>query len=759
MTNQIAAEIEALRLQIRHHDELYYQHAKPEISDQQYDALMRKLQELERAHPGLLTPDSPTQRLGGEAIDAFKSVRHSVRMMSIDNTYDESEVREFDTRVRKLLGTADFAYTCEPKIDGVSLSLRYQDGKLVTAATRGDGQFGDDVTHNARTMRNVPFELKLKSQNAKRKADVAGLFAPGSSGEQASIIEVRGEAYIAKADFLKLNAAQEEAGEETYANPRNTAAGALKQLDPKIAASRKLQFLPHGSGEIQGLEVKTYHEWQEVLRGLGFHTNDSFERCPDVESVLSYIRKFAQARASLPYETDGVVVKIDNYDQREQLGYTAKSPRWCIAFKYQPEQAETELARVVFQVGKSGRITPVGEFDPVVFISGTDVYRASLHNFDEIERKDIHLHDRVLVQKAGEVIPYIVGVVKEKRPADAKKIERPKECPSCGSRDLEHDGGFLLCINPDCPAQLVERIRYWSGRNQMDIAEIGEKLIEKLTAKGYVKSIPDLYRLTLEQAIDALRREGTKKESHPTKAAQNVIDGIAASRDRGFARVLAGLGIPHIGGRTAQQLVAQFDSIDALEKASLEEILRAPDMGGGVVDDFHKYQERYPEFGEMSLEGLFELKPLPARLEKWLKEAPSRGGREKPPAEIAAELRKRGVAAQSLYQFVHSAAGRKTFGELAALGVKLEEPRAVRSGPQPLAGKTIVVTGTFTQFSRNDIKKKIEELGGKTSESVSGATSFLLAGEDAGSKLEKAKKLNVEVIDETEFLKRIAQNP
>ena len=544
-----------------------------------------------------------------------------------------------------------------------------------------------------------------------------------------------------------INELQEEAGEEAYANPRNTAAGTLKQLDPKVVASRKLEFMPHGAGEVKGgagADVGTYQEWQGLLKEMGFRTSEHFKVCADIEEVIKYIQMFAEARKSLPYDTDGVVVKVDDFDQRERLGVTAKAPRWCIAFKYQPEQAETELARVVFQVGKSGRITPVGEFDPVVFISGTDVYRASLHNFDEIERKDIHLHDRVLVQKAGEVIPYIVGVVKEKRPANAKKIERPKECPSCGTKDLEQDGGFVRCLNPDCPAQLAERLKFWAGRNQMDINELGEKLIEKLLAKEFVKSVPDLYRLTHEDVFEALRREGTK-DSNPMKAAQNVIEGIAASKDRGLAKVLAGLGILHVGVRTAQVVAEQFPTLEALEKAGLEEILRTPDMGGGVIEDFKKYQERYPELKEVSLEQLFGLAKMPVKVERWLETAESERGKK--PAEIAADLKKRGVAAQSLYQFVHSDVGEKTFKELAKLGVKLEEPRVARSGPQPLAGMTIVVTGSLAKFTRGEIKAKIEALGGKTTDSVSKLTTFVLAGESAGSKLDKAKELGVEVVD------------
>ncbi|HVX83522.1 MAG TPA: NAD-dependent DNA ligase LigA [Phycisphaerae bacterium] len=735
----VAAQLQKLRDEIRYHDELYHLHNRPEISDQEFDGLMRRLLELEGLHPGLITPDSPSQRVGGEPIDAFTSVRHAVRMMSVDNTYDETEVRDFDTRVRKLLGTSNFRYTCEPKIDGVSLSLRYEGGLLATAATRGDGRTGDDVTHNARTIRNIPLRLR----------GAGGLQAPGS------VVEVRGEVFITRAQFARINEAQEEAGLEAYVNPRNTAAGTLKQLDPRVAASRKLEFYPHGAGEIVGVSASSYVQWYELLREMGFRTNEHFAVCDTIEGVIEYLHGFAEKRHGLPYDTDGVVIKVDDFDQREQLGATAKSPRWCIAYKYQPEQAETELARVVFQVGKTGTITPVGEFEPSVFISGTNVYRASLHNFDEIERKDIRLHDRVLVEKAGEVIPYVVGVVAAKRPEKSRKIHPPAECPSCGTRELEREGGFVRCTNPACPAQLAERLRFWSGRNQMDINELGEKLILKLLDKGYVGNIPDLYRLTHEQVVDTLRKEDAKGDSNPAKAAQNVIDGIAGSRTRGFAKVLAGLGILHIGVRTAQVLAEHFPSYEALRDARLEDILRVPDMGGGVVEDFRKYQERYRELGEMSLEQLFEFAPMPAGKKEWLETAEGRSAREKRPAEIVAELRKKGVAAQSLYQFVHSAAGEKTFAELAELGVQLTEPKAAVTGPQPLAGMTVVVTGTLGHFTRGEIKQKIESLGGKTTESVSKNTTFVLAGEEAGSKLDKARKLGVEVLSEEEFLKRI----
>jgi len=573
-------------------------------------------------------------------------------------------------------------------------------------------------------------------------------------GGAKSIVKVRGEVFISRPPFTRINQQREEDGQETFANPRNLTAGTLKQLDPKVVAARKLEFLPHGVGEISEMNVNNNKEWQTKLREFGFRTSDHFAVCETIDDVLQYIHKFAEIRTSLPFDTDGVVVKLDDFQQRDQLGVTARSPRWCIAYKYQPEQAETELDRVVFQVGKTGTITPVAEFEPPVFISGTNVYRASLHNFDEVERKDIHLHDRVLVEKAGEVIPYVVGVVKEKRPGNAEKIERPEQCPSCGTKDLEHDGGFVRCTNPNCPAQLQERLRFWAGRNQMDISELGEKLIEKLVAKGSVKSIPDLYRLTHEQVFDALKREGTKKESTPTKAAQNVIDGIAASKSRGLGKVLAGLGILHVGVRTAQIVAQHFPTLKTLMNARLEAILSTPDMGGGVVENFKKYQARYEAFAELSLEQLFGFEKIPTDVIEKIENTVV-SGRERLPKVAIEELKSRGVVAQSLYQFLHSESGAKTLEELETLGVKMDEAAVERSGPQPLAGKTIVVTGTLTKFKRDEIKKKIEDLGGKTTDAVSKNTSFLLAGEEAGSKLDKAKLLGVEVIDEEKFLKRI----
>ncbi|HTV49440.1 MAG TPA: NAD-dependent DNA ligase LigA [Phycisphaerae bacterium] len=666
-------QIEKLRQEIRRHDRLYYQLARPQISDEEYDKLMSRLRELEKAHPELITPDSPTQRIGDKPSEGFAAVRHALPMISIDNTYSEEEVLSFDARVKKLLGGESYSYVCEPKIDGVSLSLRYENGQLVQAATRGDGTTGDNVTANVRTIRDVPLKLSAPEQ-------ATGEFKfPAKIPE---ILEIRGETFLTKEQFLKINKQQEEAGEEPYANPRNTAAGTLKQLDSRVVASRKLRFLPHSLGEIKGFEFTTYRQWLAFLAEIGFPGMPHITFAADIKEVIAFLDKFEKDRHNLPFDTDGVVIKIVSLAQRQTLGTTARAPRWCIAYKYQPEQAQTQLARVVFQVGKTGTITPVAEFEPPVFISGTKVYRATLHNFDEIERKNIRLHDKVIVEKAGEVIPYVVGVVEKDRPANAKKIVPPEKCPSCGS-PTTRDGGFLRCTNPLCPAQLAEKLRYFGGRDQMDIENLGPAIIDQLMAKGLVKSLPDLYRLKLADVVE-LERMGEK-------SAQNLLDGLEASKKRGLKHLLAALGILHVGTETAADLAEHFPSLEALSKATVEDFLTVPGIGEVVAESVHRY--------------------------------------------------------------LHEQKGVEILKQLDALGVKTTEEKIVRSGG-PLAGKTVVVTGTLQRWKRNEIKEFIESLGGKTSESVSKGTSFVLAGDDPGGKLEKAKKLGVEVIDEAEFIKR-----
>ncbi len=671
MQDSIEKQIESLRNLIRHHDELYYQQAQPEIADQEYDALYRQLAELEARHPEFVSPDSPTRRVPGAPISGFQSVRHAVPMISIDNTYTMGEVAAFDARLRKLLSSAAVSYICEPKIDGVSLSLRYETGRLMQAATRGDGAAGDDVTHNARTIGNIPWELKPPPQ-----------LSAGFPPRIPPVLEVRGEVFLTRSQFLQINQLQEDAGEEPYANPRNTAAGTLKLLDPKAVAERKLRFLPHGQGLVDGYDFTSYRTWLDYLHAIGFITAPHVTAANNINEIEQFIRRFAELRRQLPFDTDGVVIKVDSMPQRRELGSTSRAPRWCIAYKYQPEQAATTLVRVVFQVGKTGAITPVGEFDPPVFISGTQVYRASLHNFDEISRKDIHVFDRVLVQKAGEVIPYVVGAIMDQRPSHAQPIEPPQSCPSCNQATVR-DGGFVRCINPHCTAQLAERLRYFGGRKQMDIENLGPAIIDQLIAAGLVKSIADLYRLRVEQLME-LERMGQK-------SAENLLAGIEQSKGRGLQRLLGSLSIRHIGTRTSLLLAEKFPGLEELRSASLDAL--------------------------QAVEGVGE------------------------------------VAGRSIYDFLHQLGGAAMLENLAALGVSISlVGQKSRATDGPLTGKTVVVTGTLENFTRSRIKSFIEELGGKAGETVSKTTDFVLAGAEAGSKLEKARKLNIPVMTEEAFM-------
>ncbi len=679
----IKARLAELHKQIRHHDQLYYELAAPEIGDDQYDALMRELLDIETAHPELADVNSPSQRVGGKPLDGFEAVAHAVPMISIDNTYSEGEVAAFDARVTRALDGKRPLYICEPKVDGVSLALTYHDGVLAVASTRGDGDRGDNVTANARTIRDIPLKLELPPGNLHDRCGGAVVDPWGDSWPlpptMPKVLEVRGEVFLTRQQFAAINEVQESQGLETYANPRNTAAGTLKQLNPQMVARRKLRFLPHGQGVVEGFDFICYRQWMAFLQAAGFVVSGKMQKAATLDQITSYIHTFSSARHDLSYDTDGVVIKVDSLAQREQLGSTSRAPRWCVAFKYQPEQAQSTLARVVFQVGKTGTITPVAEFEPPVFISGTNVYRASLHNFDEIARKDIRLHDQVVIQKAGEVIPYVVGPVLPLRPATAVAIQPPAICPSCLTPPAA-DGGFVRCTNPGCPAQLVERIKFFGGRDQMDIENLGPAVIEALIGKGILRSIADLYRLSAE-AVAELPRMGER-------SAANLIAGIQASKSRGLARLLAGLGILHVGVNTAEDIAAAFPSRAALVSASIEAF--------------------------KGVEGVGE------------------------------------VVSESLYRFLHQQHGTELLLELEALGVSTESTRRAPATGK-LSGKLLVVTGTLEKYTRSQIKAAIESHGGKLSETVKKGVDYLVAGEDAGSKLEKAQKLGIPILDEVAF--------
>jgi DNA ligase (NAD+) len=606
--------------------------------------------------------------VGGQPIDSFASVEHAVRMMSIDNTYDEVEVRAFDERVRKRLAGETPAYVLEPKIDGVAATLRYENGSLVLAATRGDGKTGDDITAQARTIQAIPLRLH------------DGVKVP-------AVVEVRGEIYMPNAEFLKINQQREAAGEEVYKNPRNLTTGTLKQLDPRITAQRKLRFISHGLGQVEPLPVESYWDWLAMIRKWRLPVAENVSHAKSIDEVIAIIEKFAEIRGKLPYQTDGMVVKVDRFDQRDMLGATDKFPRWAVAFKYKAEQMQTQLKAVDWQVGKGGTLTPVARLTPV-FLAGSTVSNASLHNIDQIRKLDVHTGDTIVVEKAGEVIPYVRQVVPEKRPKGAQPIEPPTKCPSCGSVvEKDADGPYIRCINPDCPGQFREKLKWFVGRNQMDIENIGDVLVDQLADAGFVHTFADLYRLTRDQLI-GLERMGEK-------SATSVLASVESSRSRSLDRLLAGLGIRHVGNRVAYVLAIHFGSLDALAAATAEELSSVHEIGD--------------------------------------------------------------VIAQSVFDFFHNPAGQKIISQLKAVGIdpKMEKPAADES--LPLAGKTVVVTGTLPTLERKEAEDLIVKLGGKASGSVSKKTSFVVAGESAGSKLTKAKELGIEVLDEAAFLKRIGK--
>jgi DNA ligase (NAD+) len=663
----VEQEIEALREEIRHHDKCYYVDAKPEISDRDYDRKFKTLQDLERDNPHLITPDSPTQRVGGQPIDGFDNVTHAVPMLSIDNTYSEAELREFDDRVKKNLGDESYRYVVDPKIDGVAASLRYENGFLIQAATRGDGRVGDDITHNVRTIRSVPLKLSGKDVPA--------------------VLEVRGEIYWPRKDFDAFNKKREQAGEPTFANPRNATSGTLKQLDPAKLAGRGLAFIAHGFGEMDPLPFETASGLFDAFVQWGIPISPHHKVAQDVDAVWTLCQKWETRRHDLEYEIDGLVAKVDRLDQRDALGATSRFPRWCIAFKFAAEQAETTLLDVTFQVGKLGTITPVAALDPVQ-LAGTTVKSASLHNFDQIERLNVKIGDRVLVQKAGEIIPQIVAVAKTSK--SSKPITRPKTCPVCKGQVEQDEGGvFWRCVNPACPAQLKERLRYFCGRDQMDIEGVGPALIDQLVDDGFVREYAHLYQLRdRRDDLLALERMGEK-------SVDNFLKGIDISKKRPLSRLLAALNIRHVGVSTAELLANHFGSMDALVNANEEALAEIDSIG--------------PEM------------------------------------------------AAAIEAFFKSDVGQNTIQHLRAAGVTMTQPKKKTDANQPLAGKTLVVTGTLESYGRKAIQDLIKSLGGKVAGSVSKKTDFVVAGEAAGSKLTKAQDLGIQILTEIEFNEMIGK--
>jgi DNA ligase (NAD+) len=664
--SKLAQRAAELRRLIDHHNYLYYVENRPEISDKEFDLLLKELEELEAAHPELRTPDSPTQRVGGQPIAGFKTVQHRVPMLSIGKAFSAAELREFDARVRKTLGNQPVRYVVELKIDGVAVSLMYTDGLLTLGATRGNGKVGDDITENLKTVRGVPLRLR--------------------TDKPPPLFEARGEVYMSKADFARLNEEVAARGESPYANPRNLTAGSLKQLDSRITAKRRLRLFAYAVGYVEGLTIPSHLEALELLRQYGFPVNPEIRAFDTMDEVIAYCDSWAEKRFDLPYETDGLVIKVNDFEQQRRLGATNKEPRWAVAYKFEAEQAITKIREIQVDVGKDGTLTPVALFDPPVQLCGTTVSRATLHNAAQIERKDIRVGDSVIVVKRGEIIPYVVKALHEARKGTEKIFHFPTQCPVCGAPVVrENDAPSPRCTaTATCPAQLQSRIESFAKRERMDIEGLGEKLAEQLVASGLVKTVADLYYLKKEQLM-GLERMGEL-------SAQNLLDAIEASKNRGLARLLAGLSIYGVGDAMAALLAQEFPSIDALLAASKEQIAAVKGFG-------------------------------PRR-------------------------------AESVYNFLHGP-GRKIIQDLRDAGVKMTEDVKPKATSGPLAGKTVVVTGTLQNYSRKQIEDLIAQYGGKAASSVSKKTDYVIAGDDPGSKLDKARQLGIKVLTEDEFEKLI----
>ncbi|MDD5428633.1 MAG: NAD-dependent DNA ligase LigA [Candidatus Omnitrophica bacterium] len=663
-TKDIKKEIEELRKAIERHDHLYYVLDKPSITDQEYDKLYRKLKDLEDAHPELITPDSPTQRVGGKPAKNFPTVKHMTPMMSLDNTYSADEIRQFDERVRKNLSGEKVEYVVELKFDGVSIALLYKDGKWVRGATRGDGVEGDDVSANLRTIRSIPLAFREEA------------------GKTPEAIEVRGEVYMTKKALEKLNEEKERAGEELFANPRNAAAGSLKLLDPKTVASRGLDIYVYGAGFYKGINFKTHAEILEYLKEAGFRVNPHYKICRTIDEVIDYCDSFEDKRYKFDFEIDGMVLKVNDLGQEKRLGATAKSPRWAIAYKFPAEKALTEVKDIIVGVGRTGAITPVAILEPV-HLSGTTVSRASLHNFDEIARLDVKIGDKVYVEKSGEIIPKVISVAKEKRVGKEKEFAIPAKCPACGSKLVRgREEVAIRCENVGCPAQIKEAVLHFASRDAMDIENMGEAIVDQLVDKGLIKDYGDIYHLKFDD-VKSLER-------FAAKSASNLVSAIEESKNRDLHRLIYGLGIRHVGEQTAWVLANHFGSMEKLQRSSQEELTEVPDMGP--------------------------------------------------------------VMAESVYNFFRNKENLSVLKKLKDAGLKMAgEVKKVNAGP--LSGKTVVITGTLESFSRHDAEEAVRNAGGTPASGVSKNTDFLVAGEEAGSKLEKAKALGVKIISEEEFKK------
>lgn len=661
--DQAAKRVLELRRLIARHDELYYRQSAPEISDFEYDRLKGELLDLEAKHPELASADSPSVQVGDDRLEQFESYRHRQPMQSLDNTYSQEELEAFHNRLVRLFAVEDLTYVVEPKIDGVAVSLTYEKGKFVRAATRGNGVEGDDITQNVRTIRSLPHRL-----HGDRIPDV---------------IEIRGEIFLETEEFQRINQEREEEGLPLYANPRNLAAGTVKLLDPKEVARRKLEIVLYGRGFCEPQIFEHQHEVHETLRKWKLPTVERFWVVRGFQEIWGAVEELDGLRERFAYPTDGAVVKLDSISRQEEAGMTSKAPRWAIAYKFAPERAETRVLNIGIQVGRTGTLTPVAELEPVL-LAGTTVSRATLHNADEIARKDVRIGDHVLVEKAGEIIPAVVGVVKGKRSPDAEPFSFPKTCPVCGTEAIRlPDEAATRCPNLSCPAQVRRRLQHFASRQCMDIEGLGEAVVDQLVSRNLVESIPDLYHLRIEDLLTL--------DKFAQKSSENLLAAIEASKERELWRLIHGLGIQHIGATASKDLAHAIGDLEKMAQASEAELV--------------------------AINGIGE------------------------------------ITARSIAAFFAEPRNREVVDRLKEAGLRLRETREEKeAGPAAFAGKTFVLTGKLPRLTREEASAKIEASGGRVASSVSKKTSYVLAGEEAGSKLEKAHKLGVPVLDEEQFL-------
>ena len=677
--------------QVREHDHAYYVLAQPTVSDQEYDRLYRELLDLETEFPELVNSDSPTQRVAGQPLAGFAPVQHAAPMLSLENSYSEAEVLDFVRRVQRLLPGETLEWTVEPKIDGVAISLRYEEGRLVLGATRGDGATGDDITANLRTVRSVP--LRLRPPQNQAADDPGDLFSSARSAPVPSVLEVRAEVFMTRSGFRKLNAARQAAGEEPFANSRNATAGSLKQLDPRVVARRPLHLAVHGLGEVsRGHAPSTQMGMVDWLQSFGFRAAEQLWCCQSTAEIADALRELDGLRHGFDYETDGAVVKLNAFALRTRVGATSKAPRWAMAYKFSAEQTETRLRRITIQVGRTGALTPVAELEPV-FLAGSTISRATLHNEEELRRKDVREGDTVVIEKAGEVIPAVVRVRVDQRTGSEQPFSFPRVCPVCGSRISREqgeagEGVVWRCANPDCAAQVRGRIEHWCARGAMDIDGAGEVLVAQLVERGLVRDPADLYRLRLDE-VAGLERMGKK-------SAVKFLAGVEASKQRDLWRLIFGLGMLHVGAGVAKALARSFATLEDLFAASQTELTRVEDVGEAIATSLMRWH------GDPQNQDLIE------------------------------RLRKAGLNFQSALHQAAAAAG-------------------------PLSGSTWVLTGTLPSLTRQEATARIEALGGRVTGTISHKTDFVLAGIDPGSKLAKARKLGIQVLDEAEF--RRIQSP